>query len=153
MIRLLFLVPLLFFCEKAISCSCAEYSVDEAFDDHEVVIIGTVKSFGEISFWEKLFNKDLPSKKANISITKNFKGSDQEMISVYTNYSSASCGVEFKEGDEYAVFAHRSLAEGNAKDKLFVDICNSTIHTKPREDFYEPKRKQVLQFLSTKQGT
>lgn len=152
MLKSIVFLALLFVSVKAFSCSCKAYDLEESFENHDVVVIGTVRRFGKRSFFETLFSRHLPEMKAVIRITKDFKKFDQEEITVYTNYSSAACGFDFKEGVEYALFAY-SPKEGYEKDKYFVDSCSPTIHTQPREDYYEQERKRVVEFLSGKSST
>ena len=54
------------------------------------------------------------------AISKVWKGTDQPTIEVLTSASSASCGFEFVQGEEYLVYASES--EG----RLQTNLCSRT---------------------------
>lgn len=148
--RIALLIYLLIFIgHDALACSCKEYSLGEYYTSHDVVVIGRVKSFSEQSWWERLFVGGYSKVKSVIEVSTIYKGPDIDDLVIYTSDSSAACGFPFEEGVEYAIFA-RLEKSGDYEGKLLVNSCNPTIHTQSRDDYYEPQRKRVMSYLSSK---
>lgn len=109
----------------SLACSCEEPgTVQESFDQSDIVVYGKVLSRKYITFREtmkvekgdslnniltnhinELLNSDVILK-IEFEIKKTYKGTiTTDTITVYTGRSSASCGFSrFKEGEEYLIY-------------------------------------------------
>lgn len=103
---------------SAAACSCIEPgSVGESLNDAQAVFVGTVVEIekSEGSVW----STDDPMK-VTLAISKFWKGSMGQTVTVTTSRESASCGFPFEEGVEYLVYAYGEM------DDLHVGLCGRT---------------------------
>lgn len=102
------------------ACSCAESpSVEEELERSNAVFSGKV-----ISVREKRSLNGNVSKLVLFEVTNTWKGVEQSQIMITTGLGDGDCGIDFKEGEEYLVYAHESTMYG-AKS-LVSGICDRT---------------------------
>lgn len=102
------------------ACSCAELpSVGEEFERAKAVFSGKVIDIGEIRGL-----KGYTPKSVLFEVTNTWKGVDQSQIIITTGQGSGDCGFDFKEGEEYLVYANESTMYG-AKSLVSI-ICDRT---------------------------
>lgn len=102
--------------ERAAACSCAGLTTQEAKDFSDEVFRGTVTEIKKP--WMSKGTGDLA--KITLQVEEVWKGSAVQEIVVSSALSEASCGVEFREGESYLVFAK---SDGG---RLTTTICNET---------------------------
>lgn len=148
MLRTFLAFLILAFAQGSISCDCASYTIEEAYNSYDVVFIGKVKSVREQSIFEgrKVFSDGLVG--AKLIAERKFKGSTEKEIIVYTENDSASCGVSFEQNITYAVFAE--IPKDAEDNKLYVNSCSPTVHTDARGDHQEDYREHILNYLNSK---
>jgi LPXTG-motif cell wall-anchored protein len=102
------------------ACSCAELpSVEEEFEQSQAVFSGKV-----VDIREKRNIKGYITKSVLFEVTDTWKGVKQSQIIITTGQGGGDCGVDFKEGQEYLVYANESTMYGA---KAFVStLCNRT---------------------------
>ena len=85
------------------ACSCAELpSVEEEFERSQAVFSGKV-----VDVREKRSIKGYQTKSVLFEVTNTWKGVKQSQIIITTGQGGGDCGFEFKEGQEYLVYANR----------------------------------------------
>ena len=98
------------------ACSCADLpSVEEEFERSKAVFSGKVVSVTE---------KRNLSKSVLFEVTNTWKGVEQSQIIITTGQGGGDCGIAFKEGQEYLVYATESTMYG--KKSLVSIICDRT---------------------------
>lgn len=116
----------------AAACSCANISQEEMYENADAVFVGSVisrkeKDGGFKEALHALFGRDKPRhytyNKIDFHVTERWKGVDTNKITIVTALHSASCGFNFKKGEEYLVYAHESPAYD---EKLSTSICSRT---------------------------
>ncbi|NEU31742.1 hypothetical protein GN156_13305 [bacterium LRH843] len=100
------------------ACSCVESSVEEQFDRSTAVFSGKV-----IDIREKK-SKGRASKSVLFEVIETWKGVQQSQIIITTGLGGGDCGIDFKEGEEYLVFASESTMYGTIS--LVSIICDGT---------------------------
>jgi len=102
------------------ACSCAELpSVEEEFERSQAVFSGKV-----VDIREKRSIKGYITKSVLFEVTDTWKGVKQSQIIITTGQGGGDCGFDFKEGQEYLVYANESTMYG-AK-ALVSTLCNRT---------------------------
>ena len=102
------------------ACSCAELpSVEEEFEQSQAVFSGKV-----VDVREKRSIKGYITKSVLFEVTNTWKGVKQSQIIITTGQGGGDCGFDFKEGQEYLVYANESTMYG-AK-VLVSTLCNRT---------------------------
>ena len=102
------------------ACSCAELpSVEEEFERSQAVFSGKV-----VDVREKRSIKGYQTKSVLFEVTNTWKGVEQSQIIITTGQGGGDCGFDFKEGQEYLVYANESTMYG-AKT-LVATICDRT---------------------------
>lgn len=102
------------------ACSCAELpSAKEEFERSKAVFSGKVLDINE----NRSLNGYL-SKSVLFEVDETWKGTDQSQIVITTGQGGGDCGIEFKEGEEYLVYANESDMYG--EKSLVTIICNRT---------------------------
>lgn len=94
------------------ACSCAQRSPEERFDSADAVFAGQVVDKNQIpNGYNVVFN-----------VYRYWKGlsENDKVVAVWTVSSSASCGYEFQEGEEYLAYA------SNGGGSLEVGLCGGT---------------------------
>jgi hypothetical protein len=111
--RILFLFFLLLSSIKSIACTCRtldKITIDELENVGEA-FVGTIKTIVE--------NDSNHTVAATFEIIKYLKGKiHKSEITVITNSSGASCGLNFEKGQKWYVFAHYS------NNQLYSDLCS-----------------------------
>lgn len=115
--------------QTALGCECQLISVGDAFTGADVVFVGKVikiTRMEEASIgmrykpglqnppWEKFVDK---VRGVTLEVSEPFKGVTRDTVEVISGYAGpGSCGVEFKEGESYLVYAYnrRSLLPEDA---------------------------------------
>ncbi|GGG79791.1 hypothetical protein [Paenibacillus radicis (ex Gao et al. 2016)] len=104
------------------ACSCAERpEVQQQMKSKAAIFAGTVvftKKKAEIPFVSR--SSDSPVQ-VNFEVSEVWKGHVTNQLTVHTAMSSASCGVEFKDGQQYLVYANAKSGD------LQVDSCGGTM--------------------------
>ena len=165
------------FSQTARACTCGISSVEGAFAGSDVVFVGKVnkitpvkrasvglltKESGTLELletprWEKSVYK---ARSVTLEVSEAFKGVTTKTIEVLTSAGSTTCGVNFRMGESYLVYANKrqpSLLDDEAKlpkerwtqemrlkaeaDKfneklpsLSTSICSRTGHLRWRKD-------------------
>ncbi|MEK5520889.1 hypothetical protein MHI39_01205 [Heyndrickxia sp. FSL K6-6286] len=102
------------------ACSCAELpGVEEEFERSKAVFSGKV-----IDIREKRSLKGYTTKSVLFEVTNTWKGVEQSQIIITTGQGGGDCGYDFKEGEEYLVYAYESTMYG--KKTLVTIICDRT---------------------------
>ncbi|MCX7570956.1 hypothetical protein OS242_13485 [Tumebacillus sp. DT12] len=102
--------------DRAAACSCVGFTTLEAKDVSDAVFRGTVTEIKKP--WMSKGTGDLA--KITLQVEEVWKGAAVQEIVVSSALSEASCGVEFREGESYLVFAK------NDGGRLTTSICNET---------------------------
>lgn len=103
---------------SALACKCRPLSVDEAKADAQVIIEGRVTKIATELASE---GGPPPGKLITLSIVRTWKGlENEEIVTVRTNESSASCGYTFELASSYLIYA------GGTLDALSVSSCSRT---------------------------
>lgn len=90
------------------ACSCAELpGVEEEFERSKAVFSGKV-----IDIREKRSLKGYTTKSVLFEVTNTWKGVEQSQIIITTGQGGGDCGYDFKEGEEYLVYAYESTMYG-----------------------------------------
>jgi hypothetical protein len=102
------------------ACSCAESpSVEEELERSKAVFSGKV-----VDIKEKRSLNGYTSKSVLFDVTNTWKGARQSQMIITTGQGSGDCGVDFKEGEEYLVYANESTMYG--AESLVSIICDRT---------------------------
>ena len=105
---------------KAYACSCVEpISVQEEFSRSETVFSGRV-----IEVKEERTNRYL-SNAVLFEISEIWKGGSESQIIIRTGSGGGDCGIQFKEGEDYLVYAKSSSMYGD-REELVTIICDRT---------------------------
>ncbi len=104
----------------ASACKCAELpNVEAEFESSKAVFSGKVADIRE-----KRSLKGYLYKSVLFEVTNTWKGVNQSQIIITTGQGGGDCGIDFKEGEEYLVYAKDSTLYGR---KSFVStICDRT---------------------------
>lgn len=98
------------------SCTCKsidKITLDEILNA-ETVFIGTINSI--------VFDEANHKKIANFGVSKIIIGSqNQSEFSIETNIDGASCGLDFKVGQKWYIYAH------NFEGKLHTGLCSRNV--------------------------
>ncbi|RHW37585.1 hypothetical protein D1B33_08640 [Lysinibacillus yapensis] len=102
------------------ACSCAQSpTAEEEFDRSSAVFSGKV-----IKMEDKRSLNGSASKTARFEVNNVWKGPSQTQIEISTGLGGGDCGIDFKEGFEYLVYAKESTMYG---EKTLVSvICDRT---------------------------
>lgn len=102
------------------ACSCAELpSVGEEFERSKSVFSGKV-----VDIREKRSLNGYISKSVLFEVANTWKGARQSQIIIITGQGGGDCRFDFKEGEEYLVYANESTMYG-AKSLVSI-ICDRT---------------------------
>ncbi|MBP2241515.1 hypothetical protein J2Z40_002078 [Cytobacillus eiseniae] len=102
------------------ACSCAELpSVEEELERSKAVFSGKV-----VSVREKGYGKGHAPKSVLFEVSNTWKGVQQSQIIITTGLGGGDCGIDFKVGEEYLVYANESTMYG--KSSLVSIICDRT---------------------------
>ncbi len=112
------LVALLPDCASA--CTCAGFPGSQrALEQSNAVFSGEVMDVEGVSF-TRMFGMSIPSEKVTLRVSEVWKGPQRDTLEVSTPRDGATCGYNFKEGQEYLVYAY-------GKEQPFkVDLCSET---------------------------
>ncbi|WP_449623092.1 hypothetical protein [Robertmurraya sp. Marseille-Q9965] len=115
-----FLFLMVSFPSTSSACSCAEQqSVEEEFKQSKAVFRGKVLEVKE--------NRSINGSMSNsvlFEVSKTWKGVDETQIIITTGVSDGDCGIEFRKGEEYLVYATESTMYG--ENTLVSTICDRT---------------------------
>jgi hypothetical protein len=118
------LVPVL--AGPAQACSCVGMTDAQAYEQADAVFAGRVESVTEPAGLFGVVSSGDPVT-ATLVVDTVYKGSVYERMPVTTAYSSASCGADFVQGVEYAVFGtYGSSGSHAADDVLRAALCDGT---------------------------
>lgn len=102
------------------ACSCAELpSVEEELERSQAVFSGKV-----LDVKEKQSLKGYITISVLFEVTNTWKGVKQSQIIITTGQGGGDCGFDFKEGQEYLVYANESTMYG--EESLVSIICDRT---------------------------
>ena len=132
---------------NALACSCAEWSLPEAFEYYEFIFIGTIVKHEHADWIDEKLDR------FEFEVSRSYKKDLNSTIVVYSHPSGAACGFKFDQGSEFLVFANIPDQSGPG-DEFFqkdgfpnVSLCSPTTHTTPSRS--EMKRRKVMRFLET----
>jgi len=102
------------------ACSCTQLpSVEKELERSNAVFSGKV-----IGVREKRSLNGNASKLVLFEVTSTWKGVEQSQIMITTGLGGGDCGIDFKEGEKYLVYAQESTMYG-AKSLVSI-ICGRT---------------------------
>ncbi|WP_394234237.1 hypothetical protein [Niallia oryzisoli] len=102
------------------ACSCAELpSVEEELERSQAVFSGQV-----VNVREKRSIKGYITKSVLFEVTNTWRGVKQSQMIISTGQGDGDCGIDFKEGQEYLVYANESTMYG--VKSLVSTICDRT---------------------------
>ena len=105
---------------NAYACSCVEpKSVQDELSRSEAVFSGRV-----IEVKEERTNRYL-SNAVLFEISEIWKGGSESQIIIRTGSGGGDCGIQFKEGEDYLVYAKSSSMYGD-REELVTIICDRT---------------------------
>lgn len=105
------LALLMLLSSKSVACSCGDPNIPVMHENASIVFVGDLAK--KRSFYSFTKNKYVFS---NLTI---YKGEELESVTLWSNKASSACGIDFKKGLRYVVFAYK---DGN---KLIADRCSS----------------------------
>jgi hypothetical protein len=105
---------------SASACSCLPATPQEYFKRSSAVFSGKVIDVVEQSSGRAGPSRFLEGRKVIFQVSRVWKGKNERQLVVMTSDSSASCGYEFQEGQEYLVYA------SNEEARLQTGLCNGT---------------------------
>lgn len=119
-IILISFISISFFPLSTSACSCAELpSVEEEFARSQAVFSGKV-----LEVKEKRSLQGYITKKVIFEVTNTWKGVEKTQMMITTGSGGGDCGIDFKEGQEYLVYAYESTMYGG--NSLVSVICDRT---------------------------
>ena len=128
----IFFVVILFGFEKANACSCmGTEKPTTAFRKTPVIFVGTAKSVNSADTKQFVDEYNFNDVRATFSIDEKIKGVKSEEIDIYTRSQGTGCGISFKEGEKYLVYAY-----GDDKKKKYysTSICTRTRLAERKDD-------------------
>ena len=99
------------------ACSCREFTKEEAYQDADVVFLGTVEQF-EANKHPSVWN--FTGRTAQFRVEKVWKGTVKPLLKVRTGFGGGDCGYDFEVGKPYLVFAQGS------KPPYYTGMCSGT---------------------------
>ncbi|OZM57920.1 hypothetical protein CIB95_06075 [Lottiidibacillus patelloidae] len=131
LLLILFISLSIFSPTRASACSCVEPApVETEYKRAEAVFVGTVSNVIE----KNPFN-GTPHKSVLLEVETVWKGEKTTQVIITTGLGGGDCGISFKEGDKYLVYAFESY--DNPK-LLRTGICSrTTLWKESLEDFSE----------------
>lgn len=110
----------IFIPSNAYACSCAEpISVQDELSRSETVFTGRVVEVKEERTNGYLYNAVL------FETSQIWKGGLESQIMIHTGGGGGDCGIQFKQGEDYLVYANPSSMYGD-KEQLVTIICDRT---------------------------
>lgn len=104
------------------ACSCAEVqNVEEELERSEAVFSGKV-----LDIREKTNPSGYNYKSVLFQVAYTWKGVKESQIIITTGLGGGDCGIDFKEGQEYLVYANESDADMYEANTLSTVICDRT---------------------------
>ncbi len=98
-----------------LACSCIGASVEDYFENADLVFRANVISVDIVPISKELmecegldpnhFGSDYSVRRAKIEVVTNYKGNTDDINHVYTETSSAACGIWIEKGDDFVFFA------------------------------------------------
>src|ERR687894_156584 len=114
------LVVLLPDCASACSCGGgAPFRVLAKGADASAVFSGEVMNI-EGGLSTRIFGMSVPSRRVTLQVSEVWKGPQTETLELTTPRDGAACGYNFKERQEYLVYAY------GKQEALKVDLCSQT---------------------------
>lgn len=108
------------FASSVVACSCVENpSVEVALQKSDAVFSGNV-----IDVREKRQPNGYRPKSVHFEVIDTWKGVEETQIIIVTGLGGGDCGFDFKEGQEYLVYANESTMYGDKS--LVAIICSRT---------------------------
>ena len=129
---------------NALACSCAEWSLPEAYEYFEFIFIGTIVKHDHADWINEKLDR------FEFEVSQSYKSDLDNKIVIYSHPASATCGFKFNHGKEYLVFANIPYRVDESYQKEGfpnVSLCSPTTHTTPTRS--EMKRRRVMQYLET----
>ncbi|WP_428909984.1 hypothetical protein [Niallia sp. Krafla_26] len=93
--------------------------MEEEFERSQVIFSGKV-----VEVKEKRSLKGYVTKSVLFEVTKTWKDASQSQIIITTGQGDGDCGIDFKEGEDYLVYANESTMYG--AESLVSNICSRT---------------------------
>lgn len=108
------------YADIANACSCLPRQPEAYFESANVVFAGRVVDVIEPGRRLGRYNPNVTNRRVRFEVSEVWKGNKARQIVLTTSESSASCGFNFIEGENYLVYAARS--EG----RLTTNLCSGT---------------------------
>ena len=101
-------------CADAYACQCMERNSPSAdFRKMSVIFVGTAKATMPSDSRGILSEANLFDRRSVFSVVEAIKGVKSSEVDVYASSQSTACGMDFREGESFLVYASRV---GDAKD-------------------------------------
>lgn len=104
----------------ACRCDVPQQTPEALYAQTEFIFEGTVEKLNEPGKGER----DPVLRLATFKVTRVWKGQVEDGAVVSTHWDDEACGVQFRKGEKYLVFARRAPPE--AKARLATSSCTST---------------------------
>ncbi len=98
-----------------LACSCIGASVEDYFENSDLVFRAKVISVNIVPIPKELmesecldpnhFGSDYSVRRAKVVVVTNYKGNTIDVTHVYTETSGAACGIWIEKGDDFIFFA------------------------------------------------
>jgi hypothetical protein len=95
------LTSLLFINPKVSACSCAIRSIEQEYQESDLIFEGKISA-------KNLGSKPLDEIVVSVDVSRVFKGAADETLTFVTPPDSAMCGYDFIEGQSYLIWLYRS---------------------------------------------
>lgn len=103
---------------QLVACDCVGNSVEEDFAIHTNVFKSRVISIEDGKGYGKI---------VTVEIITNYKGELSRKVKIRTGNGGPDCGFQFKEGEEYLIFASLGTMYASGKGKLLeTTYCSHT---------------------------
>ncbi len=111
---------------SALACSCVGRpgTVAEEYGWADTVFLGSVRTVVQPTGWNHLL--------VEIQVESTWKGDPGALVMVITELSSAACGIEFQEGENWVVFGTDTVREGVTG--FYTHLCTLTTQEEYAED-------------------
>ncbi|NVK87739.1 MAG: hypothetical protein HWE13_06415 [Gammaproteobacteria bacterium] len=143
----------LLFVDAALACSCMGSPKEKQLEYADVVFLGIAKNSGSITTTEKIGPREYTGTKneTSFSVEEVFKGQLKPSFKIYSEEDSAACGVNFKEGKTYIVFAYYT-EEGRHPSpqpvgELATDSCTMTFEVEKDRSRLNTQESDLIDFL------
>lgn len=158
----IFLIFALLITNKVFACKCLEVSVEDNIASSDIVFKGKVLSTAITTNFDSLnividksdenFREQqmlFPVRAVIIKTDTIYKGCGSDTITIITPPSSASCGVRFKIGEEYIVYAYREMRTPYRVKCEYYNRIFWTHSCTRTSNWYEEEENAIIKVTNT----